>query len=205
MAYLALYHGCMWLAPRNGTKFRLLRIAACLLLGAAINTVVAWIAYFASDPVHGRIELGYTAFKPGHSWWFRAGYGRASTRYESWPDSRSDARGTLVSADIPAPSWQKLNRAPGPGDSLRIVELWGWPMRSLWRQSFRHVDNHAITAHPDGSAAPAPFNGGPDARSIRRLPLQPFWPGFVIDTLLYGAAVWLLDVLWRKSFSWFRA
>jgi hypothetical protein len=72
----------------------------------------------------------------------------------------------------------------------------GWPMRAGWYESHRSVNNRRVGASSGSMSAQVGF-GNPAAFSVlfdRALPTRVLWPGFIINSLLFGLVLWLLLV-----------
>lgn len=124
--------------------------------------------------------------------------------------------------------WWKANISPGIDDEPKVVERdvsigfdWEWmnsrvdgsgPIASRWRSGipFRSLGFHTWTL--DGrrnGGARWEFRGmwtvGADLFAGHRpllLPLDPLWPGFLINTLLYAGLLWLgiASLEWHRRF-----
>ena len=67
-----------------------------------------------------------------------------------------------------------------------MLSMWS-PLEEFHYEQRRYTGptSHAIVLGPE----PSPW---PSVLAVRALPLQPIWPGFIINTLLYAALLWLL-------------
>jgi len=170
-------------------KRLILSIIICLLAGAVINVLVAWgVALTSSRPDAawelynaGNVDVGRTTgmLHAAH---------RASTR--------SFVNGTLIDRDELVAMLPGTSRLLAEGSGSE--HYFGWPR---FCQSFRITSRFApVWSYPWASVSPhatmhdalriesSPWSGN----DVVFLPLRPIWPGFLINTLLYGATLWLL-------------
>ena len=188
-------------------KRRLLTLAIFLLLGAVVNVAVAWgcaitINVFAVIPYGASNPVGDDHWSVNR--WRRPGGARiSSTRYRKGHYGR-----TNVSPFEVIPEWGRL---ANPMDEFyldstameqRVIDARGWPMLSLWCEveSTHHSDDYGtVRAGIHGG-----INGGIEAPLLpqwrvvagltqpRVLPLRPIWRGFLTNSLLYAAILWIV-------------
>lgn len=164
-----------------------LKLAVFLLLGAIVNVAVAWLfvkEYSSIQPgsTHATLSqadwsilanMGYVAQKRRDGWKF------------SWSDRASNAR--LLVCRI----YLQDGRSMLGVDAYMHVEA-GWPMRSLSGErislieSARQWKNGQVWKREFRSAFAFPST----PLTARPLSLMPF--GFLVNTLFYAAALWLL-------------
>ena len=184
----------------------------CLLLGAAINVGVAWtLAVTVRTELPGGWEgLGWRASESGSPYrgWINmslAGFGSSRVVTSLYSN---DVWGTIFPPVLSKPEeivpvWAKdLHQVPfgySPVDYHiieRMHDARGWPNLALWssydgscdpQNQWRVLDNvYGIKIdHSD-------LLSNREISHQRFLPLRPIWSGFIINTLFYGALVWLV-------------
>jgi len=147
----------------------------CWQEGEAVGaTCIAWIALFSPDPRFPGSDL---AGPP------------------AWSGAHSD--------EI------RLRMAKPPGEqdlsSWRIDLAYGWPMRSLRGSVTRFTEPPAHEEHEFGALKPIVFTmSGRVMSEARTVPLAPMMPGALVNTLVYGAAWWLMLFLPGAGRRWRR-
>ena len=180
-------------------KHRLPTIVAFLLLGVLLNIAVAWGCAYGVG--FGRFESRQYELDGGVYWSVLSWGGFGSRRIVSVRPITAGDDADAVEGGAPVfPAWSGI-RGGGepPPDSavlLEAAEARGWPLLSL-SASFE-------TGSPLPSFATRISLGGVEIRpaadrvnaydaSGRTLPLRLVWRGFVVNTLFYAAAAWLLS------------
>ncbi len=176
-------------------------IVVFLLLGAAINVAAAWGCALWS-PVDRVVHYGAEGEAPPRA---LSGMIEPAWLVPSLPERDVLTWGDFVDRGIGVDShWFLTMERPSAPDShvffgvmyLVIAHRAGWPALALecdrsgawtgeehpWQKQWRHglippVFAHALSGRGDGS---------------NPIPLRPIWPGFALNTLLYGAACWTL-------------
>ncbi len=174
------------------------RVILCLAVGVVATYASAWLSFATSQS----LTLIANPQKAGKAeWMFVAPEGTpepigsgvttitgAEFRYEQWNDDG------LVFVPI----------APSMPERMLVANRhrYGWPTLAI---ETRHWDAYLDTAlgirDEDPRYELSVFSTGVRVGSgPRRAPLRPVWPGFLINTLLYAGAAWLLLALpegWR--------
>ena len=178
---------------------RIAKLVVFLLLGAIVNVAVAWLfvkEYSSLQPgaKYARLSqaewsildnMGYVAQKRRDGWKF------------NWSDRASNAR--LLVCRIYLQDGRSLLHV----DAYLHVET-GWPLRSLSGErivpyeSVRGWKNGQVWKREFISAVASPAT----PLTVRPLRPQPF--GFLVNSLLYAAAIWLLVVGPRDVRRWLR-
>ncbi len=161
-------------------KKHLTKVAIFLLAGAVVNVGVAWgiVAYLQTLNIdwafHEPVDLeDPESFK----WWTTHApdgfVNRAADVMLSSPITGASIVIAATDIDDTAISGQSMVR-------LRT----GWPMRSMegarWENAGDRLYRGAVEF------------GGWGGANLNIFPLRPFWPGFVFNSLFYGAALWVL-------------
>ena len=183
-------------------KRRIVAILLFLLAGVVMNVAVAWgcAMWVHYDPRINTMDdvLGFSA-DTGPAWSYRVRDGRfgavqvEATRVGVTYRPREEAWAMISARLEELPRWSRARQAP-PLTPLRpsfFEQARGWPRVSL-RCSFSGTvgiggftveDGIRVRSHPDPHSA--------RFQSVA-LPLRPIWPGFTLNTLTYGAALYLL-------------
>ncbi len=144
-------------------KRRLLIIAICLLLGAVVNIAVAWACGQWSSKT-----LGDTSSPPSDADWPRA-------VPLDWPQPTFRATASGFGRTIVFSSADTRR-----GFYAQRLDLWGWPLRAL--------ESEAQSRAPRGRLmVPKTIDS---AHGF--LWICPTWPGFAVNTIIYGALFWPL-------------
>lgn len=184
-----------------------LRITCLLIIGAVINIAVAW--GWAAWGVPPHTTLGqWSISNEGSPFWIVQGHGGAGAAvWRAGPYFQSDRVASSYQAlgrrrsDVPARVVARFQKPPTAQDrSWRYgFDERGWPLRCLRSEHRYEALDSAWTASEmigevtvTGGIALWPEQtrrGGWALQRVRALPLQPIWPGFVANTLLYAAVV----------------
>ena len=183
----------------------------CLLLGAAINVGVAWTlaATVRAEGLDDWKGLGWSYSKPNspyRGWVTMSLVGLGSSRVVT-EVYYHDVIGTifppvLTRPEEIVPGWaEALHHAPldyDPNEAYakrRIHDARGWPNLSLWssydakpdplQQWWRGSNVNGIRIDRSNPVS------NREIGELRLLPLRPIWTGFIINTLFYGAIVWI--------------
>lgn len=190
-------------------KRLLIHIAIFTGLGCLTSYIVAWV-------IAGRVEyprweesLCQTHFvAAGNSWYLNRKWGFGSSR-NHWifdgplvPVEFAEEINADLGEETPwPPEWGMLNRLPTrgliEGQSQWLEDARGWPMLCVYCTFEPPFD---ITSGVKGGfsiAEPrdAVFTNEDDEfefRGPRALPCQPIWSGLLLNSLIYGAALWRL-------------
>ena len=195
-------------------KRRLLIIAIFLLLGAVVNVAVAWACALCMDP--GASVPEAAAARTENDSWEVAKFKRFGLTWFHSTRAKGSFEPRFLSEVLPdalAPTWGELRTdtidfrdlASHSADDLLIeyrgVVGCGWPVRSLWAETFRSVGGRPPSQRPIRTAGfidPAlhPWgNSQPTFWGVlypRILPLRPIWPGHAVNTIFYATLLWLL-------------
>jgi hypothetical protein len=175
-----------------------LRLLICLFVGTTLNVAVAWLLGCCATPTSGFDQ--YAA--DGAGW-------PASTP-AGWPepDYWGNLRGlgfTLVSASN---NLEALARTQRKDPTITVHSLqsrrYGLPFRSMQTRTLAVQTGRVITPMD-----PGPFRAGLDLPSSwnpinyphRRIPLQPLFPGFALNSFLYAllaAGLWTSTTALRR-------
>jgi hypothetical protein len=165
-------------------------VLVSLLLGMAINVAVAWALM---------VRFGVPTAQPRrwHQGSAEATFAWRASVPQHWP-AASNSWGrvewwncTIDDQMVVQEERPEMSRHVYGGHWVRVV-AWGWPRKSLgvvWmREEPITMDSEGMPHREQGIRGglpmPAQFQRGPWAN---RLPLMPVWPGFAVNTLLYGA------------------
>jgi hypothetical protein len=198
----------------DGVKRWIFTILLFLLLvsgGAIVNIAVAWV-----HPWVYRSCGGHTTWMDGHSLegrglylWIvsrRSGIGFDQV-VSTWnpPQCGFRLQGSDMRAEELVPAWAESARPSGDyGNSLfvtRLLDARGWPMLALRShvELLTNWDSVGLTVETvqtvrSGHLLADYSIGYLDLESVHALPVDPIWPGFLINTLFYAIIVWLLIV-----------
>jgi hypothetical protein len=183
------------------------QVVVFALLGAAATVLVAWgCALLANwDSSSGDHRAGKSFVPAGNPWavTIRSNVGRVRVESKVWMGFTGRYHVPFTSEEL-VPEWGRVSSIPSltfseDAGSLEIVdEASGWPRLALW-------SGWGTMAASSGAVTPTTdeLTWGIAIRSSRgsvgsglAIPLHPIWPGFAIDTALYGAGLW---VLWLMS------
>ena len=180
-------------------RHRLPTILIFLLLGVLLDIAVAWGCAYGVG--FGRFESRQYELDGEVYWSVLSWGGFGSRRVVSVRPIPTGEDADAVDDGAPAfPAWSGIRGGgeppTGSGVLLEAAEARGWPLLSL-SASFE-------TGSPLPSFATRVSLGGVEIRpaadranvydaSGRTLPLRPVWRGFVVNTLFYAAAAWLLS------------
>ena len=187
------------------------RILLFVLLGAIVNVAVAWgfAAFTPPSGAHWITRSGWHRFaepviQNGKEldWIIHRHDSVGNTRLQSnagWSD-RTGRKGPEASAICPLWTGYPAPLDDGSETSLNINAS-GWPLRCL---VYRWVTKGSLDK--DGKPNPPTIkfvhgmglsdfehpSPGMNMLHVRGLPLEPIWPGFAINTILYAGILWLL-------------
>ncbi len=185
---------------------RLITIAIFLFAGALTNVAVAWAcAIWVGCTLESLVEKEAS----GNEFWAGGTVGRPGARL-IWSIrdrvTQPDRRREPVTGFIP--NWCASISDPTPlyfeGQSqieFRLANGRGWPLLTLWSEHRYYSEN---SPSPDSVMVLGGIDTGlelPDEVTITwlsdhaQLPLRPIWLGFAVNTILYGAALWLVATL----------
>ena len=164
-------------------------IAGLLLAGAATSAIVAWGCALVSPAT--RVANGHRLPLPPQetSRLYAAGWQRGDPQSIvsfNWSLGFGSARCTIWE------NWPATSRA-WVLEEVSIRQRAGWPLHCLVGNAWRpHRQGGPATAwHGDGGF---PLAGVPP----RVLPWRPLWPGLLLDSVLYGAALGVLILVPRE-------
>ena len=192
---------------------RITRAILCLLLGAVTTVGVAWGCAFAAYNTPGRRHAAFGRSTKGQQFlviveWHRGVTGvslhinrttneqaeyRAGTPPAMLIDAAAatwalmpidDFESTPLYAALPLRERLRFD-AQQPVQST-IARTAGWPAAALWQAQDRVSEGAGWRWNHRGSI-PQPWG-----EAGARLPLAPFFPGFLLDTLFYAAPWWLI-------------
>jgi hypothetical protein len=187
-------------------KRRILITTVVLVLGAIINIAVAWMITvqgqneppplwrYTTWEAGGRIHYGHV--------FARRHFTRVMYRNEGLPDhlrgrhGLNAQRNPMYMPDLKLPPWSSASLAQVPADSPQrpptLDDAGGWPLLALGcTMILAPPPSLLYTEVKTGiPISPRQFAGG--WAYPRALPLQPIWPGFAINALLYAGILWLL-------------
>ncbi len=164
------------------------RILICLVLGAVTTVGVAWTLALAMP------YLDWGASRLLHDGTERPRWVVRTARDLGALDIRAGAVAGLTWTEgideRPVPGWSRAVHPPTTdeveGATLLIEKARGWPMLSLYRR-----ETNTRASAPDWRTELGweiellrRFTKDPHSRTV---PLAVIWPGFLINTLLYGA------------------
>ena len=185
---------CGWRREAKEAEYamnrRLLIIAVCLLLGVVVNVAVAWGCALWATP-SSRENGGFQVAGVPWTYLRMRGFGvdriRLRNYAQSWPVGK-------LPDGVPEPRF---------GPEIAVEQAYvsaGWPWQALRTQA---VVEQPVTerrrlffepGYPEVSwdfGFVLPGDPGPPV-AAKVLPLRPMLLGFVADTLLYAALLWLL-------------
>ena len=179
------------------------KLALYILSGVIVNVAVAWACVLLINMPKQNSSATILSVPTG-KWYvslrntFGTTYIISSRDKITWSESTP-----AQSAEQVIPSWAYILMTPteqynngGPAIlEVREVAGRGWPIRTLWNEVSRSVGPR--TGFPYEQS----LDGIPIPRWLRPLdtiiiifPIHPIWRGFVINTIFYGALLWLLTL-----------
>jgi hypothetical protein len=172
-------------------KRPLLKIAALLVIGAALNVTTAWACALAVDIGDAPARELYAALGSENHWevfrWDRG----AGTRVMSYCwNGRAPAPCNPGRPETLLAHWGSIDPPEPAAPALvsRIDEAWGFPMRSmLGRFESRPTADGTASVTRRGVLSLRPAEPGGE-RGLY-LPLIPIWTGFLVNTALYALVV----------------
>ena len=180
-------------------RYRRLALAAalCLLGGATVNIAIAWL-------------IGCCGASPSLSNYGASGSGWPAPPPAGWPEpdiwGESHSLGlSLLSASQNLVELARTRRQdPSVVCYFMSVDRYGLPLRSMRARFLTIQTGRAITVI-DPSTIQAgldlPRGWNPGQYRFRRIPLEPVWPGFAINTVFYAAVIagpWTIAVVLRR-------
>ncbi len=173
----------------------LFSVVVCSIFGAILNVAVAWGCALGVNVVKSEEKIG--GVSDHQEWWGFIRHSRSGAAYVfSWRMREEGGTTFGLSPDEVVPNWSGFKTPTREYESmLRDGEIFqadgrGWPMLALWsvwpdpvrqEQAIPPRVKHGILTSLPWWNDYAP----------RILPLRPIWPGFAINTLFYGAILWL--------------
>jgi hypothetical protein len=154
-------------------------VSILLLLGAIVNVAVAWGLSLRSWPYAQRFGFQH-AQAPDQSainWWRSYAVAGFPDRPATMHTLRRFGYRSLALYD------QATMQA---SVCFAYAAAHGWPMVSLESQ-------HWVTRSASDQFRALTLSGWPlSVQSQRELPIVPVWPGFAVNTILYGGVIWLI-------------
>ena len=192
-------------------KRRLFKLVLFLVLGAIVNVAVAWgcaawLPWPHTAPF-GAYREGFTRQGSVFSDWMddvsvAVGVARV---HSSWSTGASKFAGREPDRDAEEilPAWASFARpdesSPRSTVVSRIIDARGWPTVALWSgvESVGFPGPAAVIGNvidvTNGYLLPNDRTKlYPSWANLRILPFAPIWTNFAINTIFYGAILWLL-------------
>jgi hypothetical protein len=191
-------------------------VVLCVILGGVANTFVActdpWICQWLYRVWPGGVtEMdGYSRDGEGFRSWYvkrssAIGFDRVLSQWCTGQDMYHMPSSTPPAESV-LPEWAASARPDGESPErevvCRMVDARGWPMlalRSNLDWSFAgHCGPSVLTLGQvvtvSGGYVPARDRNRSalDIEWAQVVPLAPIWPGFLVNTLFYGAVLWLV-------------
>jgi len=181
----------------------ILAIAMCLLLGLLTSIALAWAAAFDPDWSRGDERRGWF----GSQWFGSATELRACTylRLGAVGDAhqRTDRTRTLDLKQFAAPlaNFARQRLASPKAQVDAVMSGWPWPCLYYIRAADEVVmfpdweyEHHGVLL--GGNPLPAMFT---TSSEVQLLPLRPYWPGVLANTLLLAAVWFVFPLLWSMN------
>ncbi len=188
-------------------KRRLTKLVLFLLLGAVVNVAVAWGCATFPDLMAKESDLLVWTLDEEERWFVRkwehpgaafyASLRIAARSHPNYPPPPGPHPSNVVpnqgSLAVPRPGYAQ----DSIGIDSRGVSLRGWPMLAMWCEYPRRGRPEILTV-AGGIQLPLDEGGfreyWPMFRSTwpKVLPLRIVWPGFLFNTALYAAVLWLI-------------
>ncbi len=180
-------------------------IFAALLIGAATNILNVW-RLAATGPEFLPERGPDWSVHSGDGWYVIHSTAPGSDRFDGLSVPAWVVAGRGDALPIPLPPWSRLRNPPAdPSKTTRLIEdARGWPFRSL--TCAFEVDGRTIRTPGDPRGAPprlvdgrelsavnppGPFIGPRPASLPRVMPMKPWWPGMIGNTLFFGVLAWV--------------
>lgn len=155
-------------------------IPLCVLAGAAVNYPISWAIVWRRNPekvtrsvrATERGDTGLAWPCPVPAGWPEPNW---DARYRTLGDRITDVRARdLASSELPRPATHAafVHRAGWPALGLRYTSLWDGRETMTGAVRLRHPIGYSVF-----------------------LPVAPAWPGFAVNTAVYGSGAWLLATL----------
>ncbi len=182
---------------------RISKLVLFLLLGAIVNVAVAW--GYALKGSYRFTSNQYDSHATQPRWLLSVSSGVGVTRISVIPNNDIWFAGSATYRPEIIPYWSATQRRPGanvfddPLGPWTLEFAYGWPLRSglaVVRRNiyeapgvrnrnnkFAIVTGIKILEKPSGE--PLPY---------RTIPIRPIMPGFVANSLMYAAILWLLTL-----------
>lgn len=161
-------------------------IARCIVwmvIGAVISCAVAVLASWLTPVEEISNQPGDAAN------WFIAAHPEAIQQFEEveWIEARGPARRVLLTG-----GW--VHPRPGYREYLRHLAGWPWlALEATVEMVDGRVHSHEGGLMLDEGKMRAINEGRTVAETQRVIPWRPTWPGFLLDTVLFSAGLWLLS------------
>lgn len=188
-------------------KRRVLTLLVFLVLGGVVTVAVAW-GFALRLPATADDGVAYLSYQDDLTLIIQqrrgdvrltAHHGR-NTAFMGWPEIDRKTYEAMLPResgfhDVKWIKEQLFLAKPPMGASALIEHSHGWPMLTLMG-SMRFTYNwNASRTQSDGLYEIGPLSLGPFSTGQsywRVLPLRPMWPGFAVNTVLYGFVLWLM-------------
>jgi hypothetical protein len=180
-------------------KRRAVIILLFLLLGAIVNVAVAWACALWSGLGKGIARVSLTVPAAWPAYLQQCGW---PAPYATWRVADVGPGVTIIvthggDRDV---TWDRSDLDAGKSNVTLYECCFGVPMRALEWRLYGAQGADAARLCRDAALAPGSRTGYacpsfiPTAEPSRHrcLPTAPIWPGFAINTLLYGVILWLL-------------
>ena len=181
----------------------IVRIVICLILGVISTFAVAWgSAAMARRPEFWNTEIvvetdhGVTLVRYYES--------RTLVQIEQFaaPHAESLIAGgwlpLVYARDSMLPSWMTVDVLSAPAGTQRLEEVRGWPMLAL-RCRFEPAPSDLYETRLALGGIPVGGRRGRVDPVQTGLPFHPVMPGFLVNTLLFAFAYFILFILWRSD------
>ena len=187
-------------------KRRIKQVLLLLLFGAIVNIAVAWVVGLYGIKATDTLERAFNTISDGTLVMASVEKTRCTTLVwlnprRPLPEMRND---TWDSPEKIIPYWcaspemfRRFNEASAlhPFEYVlgqKIAVGLGWPLRSVWYVAGEHVyygNNKYFASGALNSKQALTFNYD------NLVGMKPIWSGFVVNTLFWGFALWMLFVL----------
>lgn len=184
-------------------RHRIAKLVLLVFLGAIVNIAVAWGCATSFDPLsRSRYQIAAEL---------------SEDRYTSWEIAVKRDFGSVYVVSLHLRHVIPHNDQLVRGDTSQVVPHWGefesshssfgsggyaydnrysmgagWPFLSLWCDLNRRVSGERYYERWSNGALASPLPPRSVSLWQRALPLWPIWPGFLANTVVYGAFLSLL-------------